>query len=229
MTKSNKILVGVLAFVVSVLMGYALFSETITVTGTATAKGDFEITKTCSAGFMSDLINEGAYPSADYNQNGFSNDSCSVNGSKVTFSTTLAYPGARRYFTVKLENTGSIPAIVDGANTNSDYLLKDLKTKVCALNKDGSVSTNCTTDVILKSGSSQSASPIGENKLDFIISDKYCNFFDDCMADFDALYTGDAAYYSFPLIWPQGYESGYQYGFSATVTADIPMQQKVVQ
>ena len=43
MNKSNKLLIGILAFVVVCVIGYALFSETITVTGTAMAKGNFDI------------------------------------------------------------------------------------------------------------------------------------------------------------------------------------------
>ena len=50
MNKSNKILLGVLLFVVVCVVGYALFSETITVTGTATASGDFAFESKCFAG-----------------------------------------------------------------------------------------------------------------------------------------------------------------------------------
>ena len=55
MNKSNKILLGVLSFVVVCVVGYALFSENITVTGTATAKGSFDITASCNTGASDSL------------------------------------------------------------------------------------------------------------------------------------------------------------------------------
>ena len=47
MNKKNKILVGCLALLLVLSVGYALFSETITINGTATAKGNFDIVGTC--------------------------------------------------------------------------------------------------------------------------------------------------------------------------------------
>mgnify|MGYP003308183578 CR=1 FL=1 len=43
MNKKNKILVGCLSLLLVLSVGYALFSETITINGTATAKGNFDI------------------------------------------------------------------------------------------------------------------------------------------------------------------------------------------
>ena len=45
--RKNKILIGCLALLLVMTVGYALFSETITINGTATAKGDFNIEYTC--------------------------------------------------------------------------------------------------------------------------------------------------------------------------------------
>ena len=45
--KKSKILIGCLALLLVMAVGYALFSETITINGTATAKGDFDISFTC--------------------------------------------------------------------------------------------------------------------------------------------------------------------------------------
>ena len=77
MNRRNKILVGVLAFVLVCVVGYALFSESITVTGTATADGNFNITATCYKGIYekSNLTNEdlGFGP-----EGGYANDSCKV-------------------------------------------------------------------------------------------------------------------------------------------------------
>ena len=43
MKKQSIAIIGVIAFVLAVAVGYALFSETLTVTGTATATGDFDV------------------------------------------------------------------------------------------------------------------------------------------------------------------------------------------
>ena len=56
MNKGNKILLGVLSFVVVCVVGYALFSETITVTGTATANGSYELTTTCHLGMTNEIL-----------------------------------------------------------------------------------------------------------------------------------------------------------------------------
>ena len=44
--KKSKILIGFLALLLVMAVGYALFSENITINGTATAKGDFNVTPT---------------------------------------------------------------------------------------------------------------------------------------------------------------------------------------
>ena len=116
MNKSNKILLGVLSFVVVCVVGYALFSENITVTGTATAKGSFDITASCNTGASDSLKAVFDYlPNISFStvEGGYSNDSCSVNGSAVSFETDLSMPSARRYFTIKLTNTGTITAQFD--------------------------------------------------------------------------------------------------------------------
>lgn len=123
MNKSNKLLVGILAFVVVCVVGYALFSETITVTGTATAKGDFSITTTCENGISSifgdDVFSsESQYDLSVSAEGGYENDSCSVLGNDVSFTTSLKYPGSARYFTIKATNTGSIPATFDTAEAD---------------------------------------------------------------------------------------------------------------
>ena len=113
MNKNNKLLVGILTFVVVCVIGYALFSETITVTGTATTGGSFDIVGTCSAGVDSMFVQtiKQEY-NGNYAEGGYVNDSCSFNGDKGVFSVELEYPGANRYFTVKLTNNGTISALV---------------------------------------------------------------------------------------------------------------------
>ena len=115
--KKNKILMGCLALLLVMTVGYALFSENITINGTATAKGDFSITPTCQPGIPSNLA-EGdntkaiiSYYESDIQENGYYNDSCTVSGDTVNFKSDFKWPGARRYFTIKVKNTGSVTAM----------------------------------------------------------------------------------------------------------------------
>ena len=105
MNKSNKILLGVLSFVVVCVVGFALFSETITVTGTASASGDFSFEKKCIAGDSRNVYQE-------LKQGGFGTESCTVNGDTVSISTELLYPSAFRVYTIEIKNTGAIDGMV---------------------------------------------------------------------------------------------------------------------
>ena len=234
MNKKNKILVGCLALLLALSIGYALFSETITINGTATAKGNFDITATCQAGFMDELVNTGMYTSEIQSQNNYSNESCRVDGNKVTFNTTLSQPGALRYFTVKMTNTGSIPAIIDGSKITDEYMLTNKTTKVCALLEDGTASTNCTEDLVYidDDGYVGSDTFAPSNEFGVMIGGQYCDFWeDDCSSKLvaGALSTGDSAYYMIPLRWPEDYASGYEHGFQATITFEVPFSQQTAQ
>ena len=123
LNKNNKILVGILAFIVVCVIGYALFSENITVTGTATADGDFEITPSCSLTLPDDILD-------DFNrhatQGGYKNEDCTVNGKEITLSTTLLYPSAKKIFYAEIKNTGNINAVysLNGIIDNLSIKLK---------------------------------------------------------------------------------------------------------
>ena len=110
--KKSKVLIGCLALLLVMAVGYALFSETITINGTATAKGDFDITLTCVPGTL-DGIDYKAKANGTNKDNNYANDSCVVNDNEVTYNTELLQPGASRNFVVKVTNTGSIPATWD--------------------------------------------------------------------------------------------------------------------
>ena len=115
MNKGNKILLGVLAFVVACVVGYALFSESITISGSASASGDFRITTTCSAGVNSKIFEAFAdygITEKDFVQGGYANESCNVSGNKVSLAVDLKYPTAQRAFTISFKNTGSMDAVV---------------------------------------------------------------------------------------------------------------------
>ena len=93
MNKSNKVLLGVLAFVVVCVVGYALFSETITVTGTATAKGSFDISYTC------EILEQ-------YGGTGV----CDTTSGVIKTTSTLNQPTDEVAYEVTVTNDGTIPA-----------------------------------------------------------------------------------------------------------------------
>ena len=112
----NKIFVGCLALLLVMVAGYALFSQNITINGTAKAQGDFSVTATCQAGIPDNLL-EGAKAYLAQSEmpyvkdNGYYDDSCTVSGNNINYQASFKYPGARRYFVVKVKNTGSITAV----------------------------------------------------------------------------------------------------------------------
>ena len=107
LSKNNKILIGCLALLLVMSVGYALFSDTITINGSATAKGDFEITTEAvdlSEDVFSDVLMES--PSKGIVENPI----ITVNDNVINTSVTLGAPGSYQYFGIKVTNTGSIPA-----------------------------------------------------------------------------------------------------------------------
>lgn len=103
MKKQSIAIIGVIAFVLAVAVGYALFSETLTINGTATAKGSFdyefkEIGQVTSAGYtkqITDPVHELAVISDDKN-------TLTITVNK------LDYPGSWIEIPVVVENVGTI-------------------------------------------------------------------------------------------------------------------------
>ena len=109
LSKNNKILIGCLALFLVMSVGYALFSDTITINGSATAKGDFEITAEVID--LSDDIYYDVEPTGGKVSNGIvENPTIGVSNNEVTSSVTLGAPGSYHVFGIKVKNTGSIPA-----------------------------------------------------------------------------------------------------------------------
>lgn len=149
MKNGNKILLGILTFVVVCVVGYALFSDTISVNGSATAKGDYEITTTCTPGISNELVQMGFATRTDELQHGFKNDSCEVQGNTITANAELTYPTARRFFTIKMTNSGSIPAIIWGADRGGQ------KESLSLDNSKSYSIKNIETDAIISSGAGE--------------------------------------------------------------------------
>ena len=118
MKRNRMTLVILLAAVLTLAVGYALFSQTINITGTATAQGSFDIVASCTPNLDSSIssIVIGDGDASDYVDKGVSSASCSndsQNPKKINFSVALDYPGAQKYMTVKITNNGTIDANIN--------------------------------------------------------------------------------------------------------------------
>lgn len=144
--KNKKITVVIVAVCLLVIsVGYALFSSNLNISGTASASGDFDFTATCTPGFSSEVPDTLDNLASNFNdsvsktENGYTSDTCTVNGKDINIGVNFKYPGSMRSFTVKVTNTGSIPMKFDFENVkveepNSNYLILGLT----AIYKDGS-------------------------------------------------------------------------------------------
>ena len=106
MKKQNIIVVGIIAFILTVAVGYALFSETLTISGTATAEGTFDVEFT-SVGTPTCIGFTGTCDAAS-----LTNISSDKNTLNVTVN-KLEFPGAYVEFPVTVTSKGSIPAVLE--------------------------------------------------------------------------------------------------------------------
>ena len=128
MKRKNLSVVVVLAALLVATIGYALFSQTINITGTATAQGSFsynievqkEVNNEINSNNMYDIYeNFGDTGSTLYpnivSTTGLTS-SISNTGNNVTYSVNFTEPGQKQYFTIKVTNTGTIDMSVDYYN-----------------------------------------------------------------------------------------------------------------
>ena len=119
MNKKNKILVGCLSLLLVLSVGYALFSETITINGTATAKGSFNID-----GSTCEVVTEANQISGERYTTGGSG-TCKIENGVIKTTSNLTKPGDQVWFRVNLKNTGTITAklkTVDSLNNMDSRL-----------------------------------------------------------------------------------------------------------
>ena len=112
MSNSNRVLIRIFTFIVVCVVGYALFSDTITVTGTATASGDFSIESSCTKGYIP-ILQTAFGVTQNEGQGGYREDTCSVSGTTLSADVLLDYPSASRAFTFEIVNSGTIPLETD--------------------------------------------------------------------------------------------------------------------
>lgn len=112
--KKNKILVSVLALLLTVTVGYALFSEELLINGTASAQGNFDLTYECF-----EIIESGG------------TGSCTPPNEQdvekiVTTTSNLTKPGDAFSAQVKITNTGSIPVLLESVSSPNNYLMSEM-------------------------------------------------------------------------------------------------------
>ena len=102
----------VLAVFLTLSIGYALFSDTITIEGTATAQGTFDIEGSCVTQFSEEFE---SMLDSSYDDFGYKNLNCGVSddGAKVSYSVEFEYPGARKDYVYSFTNNGTINAELD--------------------------------------------------------------------------------------------------------------------
>ena len=105
MSKGNKTLIALLALVLTCIVGYALFSETITVSGTATASGTFDI------GFKCTTVTPTGTATGD----------CSIAGQTIITKSNLTKPSEKVKYLVTLTNDGTIPAVLKTIDSPNNY------------------------------------------------------------------------------------------------------------
>ena len=114
MNKGNKkkvLILFLLVLLLALVIGYAAFSDTLTITGTANVKGTFDVqfvSAGCEvlsyAGCTEPVVSVG-------NEDSGTN----VTNDKLTVTVTdLAYPGAGARIQAQIQNVGSIPAVITG-------------------------------------------------------------------------------------------------------------------
>lgn len=105
MKKQSIAIIGVIAFVLAVVVGYALFSDNLTVSGSATATGDFDVEFT-SVGEITKV----GYTAVD------ATEIAKISEDKNTLTVTvnkLEFPGAYVEFPVTVTSKGTIPAVLE--------------------------------------------------------------------------------------------------------------------
>ena len=119
--KNNKktLIIGIAVFVIAIAVGYALFSENINISGTATAEGQLDLQLTNVN--VSGQISGGKTPSdyIDYD----------VEGTKITMTVNLTAPNDYIQIMANIENHGSVDARLNKITATPNFN----RTDICGL------------------------------------------------------------------------------------------------
>lgn len=105
--KTKVLLVGIVAFLLVMAVGYAIFSETINISGSAATTGSFDV----------EII------SAEITEVGSSNATATISEDKNTLTLSapdLKYPGASVEYTITIKNVGSLAAKLKTITKSAD-------------------------------------------------------------------------------------------------------------
>lgn len=218
MMRKNKVLVGCLALLLVLSVGYALFSETITINGTATAKGSFGVDTICEPGFSSDVLNVMGVSSDEIGEGAYKNDTCEVKDNVVTMKAELLYPTAKRYFTVKATNDGSMDAYIPTADIpeiEEELKIYDLETDALKQTiKEGSTGWHDARVTYARIEGEFIAFKLSNGSIIFDLE----SYFDNNMVYEDSsnnyylkIAPGETLYYMVSFYWPDGLEAPGEY------------------
>lgn len=108
MKKQNIAIIAVIALVLAVSVGYALFSQTLTITGTATASGDFDV-QFVPVDEVNDIRKDGYVATTEGTPiTSLSNGNHTLN----VAVDKLSYPGAYVEFDAYVVNNSSFPVVL---------------------------------------------------------------------------------------------------------------------
>ncbi len=104
MNKKKGIIIGVFALIITMVVGYALFSKNIEIKGTAKAQGSFDLTYTCV---------EESFSTAT--------GTCTVDKNTITVTSNSSKPDDTYQVNVTITNTGTIPATLKTVDSPNNY------------------------------------------------------------------------------------------------------------
>ena len=137
LSKQNKIIVGVVALILALTVGYAIFSQSLNINGTAKASGNFEL-----------IFNS----VGEIEQHGSDGASATRTDNNKTLSITvpnLQYPTAYVVVPATIKNTGTIDAVLKGITTeglNDD----DIEVTYTGVKQDEIIKANEEKDISVK-------------------------------------------------------------------------------
>ena len=210
MNNNKKIIIGILALVVTCVIGYALFSETVSIKGTAKADGDFNISLSCETGIFNKI---NLFNNIDVVEAGYNNDICEVKNNEVFFKTNLEYFTASRAFTVKVTNNGTIDiTLLENSKLTYDSTISFVDNNGNLLkNAQGQDAVSNAKDLGLFYMISDTAVAFESNGIVYNFNDPMFNVTNNEFFHYNGhsnpgdmiLKPGKSAYFVFQIIWPE--------------------------
>ena len=136
MNKQNKIIVGVIALILTLTIGYAVFTQSLNVKGTASAKGEFGLVfenssddPTCN-GYSKECITSNLYR-------------LSEDGKIMTVTVeNLTYPTAYVELPVVVKNIGTVDAVLKAVDVNIETGTDDVSVTYTGISANETLKAN---------------------------------------------------------------------------------------